>query len=64
VYLPISQALPVEVDDAYRVIAFLSWVPNLIVAELYLRARRRRGSSIDQSVASPIRMTPTKIISQ
>jgi len=64
VYLPISETLPVELDDAYRAIAFLSWVPNLIVAELYLRARRRRGSSIDQSVASPIKITPTKIISQ
>ncbi len=28
--------------DAYRATAFLSWIPNLIVAELYLRTRRRQ----------------------
>ncbi len=63
-YLPVAQTLPVELDDAYRAISFLCWVPNLGLAELYLRTRRRRGSSIDQSEASPIKMTPTKIISQ
>ncbi len=43
-YLQVSQMLPVEVSvvDAYRAIAFLSWIPNLIVAELYLRSRRGR----------------------
>ncbi|HUQ52990.1 MAG TPA: DUF2306 domain-containing protein [Gammaproteobacteria bacterium] len=64
IYLPISQTLPVELDDAYRAISFLCWVPNLLVAELYLRTRRGRGSSVDQRVASPIKMTPTKIINQ
>jgi uncharacterized membrane protein len=41
-YLQIAQTLPVEVsvEDAYRAIAFLSWIPNLIVVELYLRSRR------------------------
>jgi uncharacterized membrane protein len=39
-YLPLSQALPIAVDDAYRAIAYVSWVPNLIVAELYLRYSR------------------------
>ena len=28
--------------DAYRATAFLSWVPNLIIAELYIRSRRRK----------------------
>jgi hypothetical protein len=26
--------------DAYRAISFLCWVPNLVVAELYLRRRQ------------------------
>jgi hypothetical protein len=31
--------------DSYRVISFLAWVPNLLLAELYLaRGRARRGS--------------------
>jgi uncharacterized membrane protein len=38
-YLPIAQQLPVEFYDAYRAISFLCWVPNLIVAEAYLRGR-------------------------
>jgi uncharacterized membrane protein len=36
-YLPIAQWLPVEFDDAYRAISFLCWVPNVVVAEIYLR---------------------------
>jgi uncharacterized membrane protein len=40
VYLPIAQTLPVEPEDAYRAISFLCWVPNLLVAEVYLRTRR------------------------
>jgi uncharacterized membrane protein len=42
VYLPIAQLLPVELEDAYRAISFLCWVPNLIVAEGYVRTRRAR----------------------
>jgi uncharacterized membrane protein len=40
IYLPILQALPIAFNDGYRVISFLCWVPNLIVAEWYLRRRR------------------------
>jgi len=36
IYLPLSSALPVDGDDAYRAISFLAWVPNLLLAELYL----------------------------
>jgi uncharacterized membrane protein len=36
-YLPIAPALPVTFEDAYRAISFLSWVPNLLVAEIHLR---------------------------
>jgi uncharacterized membrane protein len=37
-YLPLLAFLPVEFDDGYRAISFLCWVPNLLVAELYLRS--------------------------
>jgi uncharacterized membrane protein len=57
-YLPIAQLLPVELDDAYRAISFLCWVPNVLLAEAYLRRTR------NQSAASKIKMTPTKIINQ
>ena len=36
-YLPLSSFFPVSFEDAYRAISFLCWVPNLLVAELYLR---------------------------
>ncbi len=36
-YLPLSSLLPIHFDDAYRAISFLCWVPNLLIAELYLR---------------------------
>ena len=35
-YLPLSFMLPVDGSDAYLAISFLCWVPNLILAELYL----------------------------
>jgi len=42
-YLPVaialSSALPIAFEDGYRAISFLCWVPNLLVAEAYLRRR-------------------------
>lgn len=35
----------VAFDRAYVLMPFLSWVPNLLVAELYLRRRGRQGSA-------------------
>ncbi len=37
-YLPISAVLHLDMDAAYRAIAFLCWVPNLIIAEALLAA--------------------------
>ncbi|MBS0363368.1 MAG: DUF2306 domain-containing protein [Proteobacteria bacterium] len=37
VYLPLAQAMGLDFMTAYRAISWLAWVPNLIVAELYLR---------------------------
>lgn len=36
-YLPLSQIMGIEFLYAYRAIAWLAWVPNLMVAETYLR---------------------------
>uniref|UniRef100_UPI00286E661A DUF2306 domain-containing protein n=1 Tax=Phenylobacterium sp. TaxID=1871053 RepID=UPI00286E661A len=41
-YLPLSQVMGIEFLDAYRAIAWLAWVPNLMVAELYLRREMTR----------------------
>jgi uncharacterized membrane protein len=40
IYVGALPLLDIAFVDAYRAISFLSWVPNLIVVELYLRARR------------------------
>jgi hypothetical protein len=36
-YLPLAFILPTGYDNTYRAISFLCWVPNLMVAELWLR---------------------------
>lgn len=43
-YLPLVDVFALPFDDAYRAISFLSWVPNLLAAELFLRAGRRRAA--------------------
>lgn len=43
-WLPLSMIAGLDLMESYRVISFLAWVPNLLVAELYLvlgRAPRR-----------------------
>lgn len=40
-YMPLTDALGVGGMDAYRAIAFACWVPNLVVAELWLSSRPR-----------------------
>jgi hypothetical protein len=42
IYLPLAQAAGVDFMVAYRAISWLSWVPNLILAELYVRGLPRR----------------------
>jgi uncharacterized membrane protein len=37
-YLPLAPLTDVSFIDAYRAISFLCWVPNLMVAEIYIRA--------------------------
>lgn len=39
-YVPVAVALPIDFADGYRAISFLCWVPNLLVAELWLRRER------------------------
>ena len=45
-YLGITGAGGVDYDTAYRVIAWVAWVPNLVVMELWVRSRLRRGSEV------------------
>jgi Predicted membrane protein (DUF2306) len=46
VYLPISLAMHVPFEQAYRAISFLCWIPNLALAELYLARTVRKYSPV------------------
>ena len=50
IYLPIGEALPVPFEAAYQAISFLCWVPNLLLAELYLRRRKSPRRNADQQL--------------
>ncbi len=55
-YLPILPLLGLSFLDSYRLTSFLAWIPNLIVAEFYLRgvsARRPRPALGDPARAWP-----------
>lgn len=39
-YLPLLVLLSFPIDQSYRALSFLAWVPNLLAVELYLRNRR------------------------
>lgn len=41
-YLPIAPMLGYDFVDGYRLTAWSSWIPNLIIAELWMRARAAR----------------------
>lgn len=46
IYLPLSQLAGVPFGDAYQVISWLCWVPNLVVAEWVVLRRRNRHEGI------------------
>jgi uncharacterized membrane protein len=41
IYLPLSQMIGIDFVLAYRCIAWVAWVPNLIIAEVYVRQGER-----------------------
>jgi uncharacterized membrane protein len=46
-YLAVLLALPMsQFVDGYRLISFLCWVPNLLLAELFLRRSRRNEAAV------------------
>jgi uncharacterized membrane protein len=51
-YLPLAIMAHLDVINAYRAIAWLCWVPNLVVAELWLRRGARLRTSPPRAVPS------------
>lgn len=46
VYLGVSLGAGLDFDQAYPAIAWLCWLPNLLVIELWLRRQRRRSVGV------------------
>lgn len=44
-YLPISMVMGWDFMDSYRAISFLCWIPNLIVAEIWIAATMQRKAA-------------------
>jgi uncharacterized membrane protein len=53
-YLPVLAIAHLDFTDGYRAISFLCWVPNLIVAELWLRRGARIRTTPPLAAASQI----------
>lgn len=56
IYLPLLAFLPVSMLAGYRAISFLCWVPNILLAELYLRA----NPSLPRVVGTPASVLPER----
>ena len=46
IYLPAAQMMGIGFHEAYQAIAWLAWVPNLMLAELFLRREMGRVLSV------------------
>jgi len=51
-WMPTSDALGIDFLMAYRVVGWLCWVPNLLVAEWIIRGIRRSSQRVDLSAAT------------
>ncbi|WP_422376654.1 DUF2306 domain-containing protein [Roseibium sp.] len=51
VYLGILTGLGVEFETAYQLVAWLAWVPNALVMEIYLWTERQRKGALSQAGA-------------
>jgi uncharacterized membrane protein len=59
-WLPLSMIAQLDLMESYRVISFLAWVPNLLLAELYLARGRakRRSPAMPAAATAPSAAAP------
>lgn len=48
IYLPLVQVFDLDFLPWYRAISFLAWVPNLMLAEVWLRWKARPGAGVSK----------------
>jgi uncharacterized membrane protein len=46
IYMPLAMVAGLDQMEAYRAISWLAWVPNLMLAELYIRGLPRRRAAV------------------
>jgi uncharacterized membrane protein len=49
IYLPLSLALGIGFEYAYQVVAWLCWVPNLVIVEAWLLPRARLAPRLEEA---------------
>jgi hypothetical protein len=52
IYLPLSNVVGIDFDVAYPVIAWIAWVPNLLVAEWVFNTAKGNAQRRTRAVAS------------
>jgi hypothetical protein len=57
IYLPLAMVVGLPFEAAYSVVAWLCWVPNLLVASFLVRDRAPVASTAGQTGAEPITAT-------
>ena len=53
IYLPLELALGMTFRDAYRLVSWLCWVPNLVAAEWFVRTRARTYIGTSRRAVTP-----------
>lgn len=64
-YLPISFALGLEFESSYPVIAWVNWVPNIVLMEWWLRheaTRRQRERAPADSPSRSLETVPRNLV--
>ena len=51
IYMPLSFALGIGFEDAYRVVSWLCWVPNLVIVEAWLLPRVRLVHRLEEATS-------------
>ena len=51
IYMPLSLALGIGFEDAYRVVSWLCWVPNLVIVEAWVLPRFRLAPGPEEATS-------------
>ncbi len=58
IYLPLSHAMGIGFEDAYRVVSWLCWVPNLVFVEAWVLPRIQLAPRLEEAMPTPYERSP------